>query len=90
MPPVSTFRVSGPALRALREERGLSHQQLAEKCGPYRHHKSLLKLETGDGKAVSEKFAQEIAKALGVPVAAFTQPGPGGGEVRPTPWKRVA
>lgn len=72
MPPVKTFRVNGPALRAIREGKELSLRQLAKRCGLHRHPQGLRKLETEDGKAVSESFAREIAGALQVSVSDFT------------------
>jgi transcriptional regulator with XRE-family HTH domain len=71
MAKVSTFRVRGADLRALRTRRGLSLRQLAALCPP-RHAQSIRKLETATGKPVSEVFAYQIANALAVDVTAFT------------------
>ena len=71
MPQVSTYRVSGEDLRALRVRRGLSLRRLAAMCPP-RHAQSIRKLETATGKPVSEVFAYQIANALGVHVSTFT------------------
>lgn len=73
MPIVSTFRVNGERLRALRVRRGLSLRQLAALCPP-RHAQSIRKLETATGKPVSEVFAYQIANALGVEVTDITLP----------------
>jgi transcriptional regulator with XRE-family HTH domain len=71
MAKVSTFRVNGEDLRALRVQQGLSLRRLAALCPP-RHAQSIRKLETATGKPVSEVFAYQIANALGVHVSAFT------------------
>ncbi len=71
MPQVSTFRVNGEALRAIRTRRGLSLRRLAAMCPP-RHAQSIRKLETATGKPVSEVFAYQIANALEVDVSEFT------------------
>jgi transcriptional regulator with XRE-family HTH domain len=72
MPQVSTFRVNGAALRALRTRRGLSVRQLARITGPGRHPQSIRRLETTADKRIGEVFAFQIANALEVDVAAFT------------------
>jgi transcriptional regulator with XRE-family HTH domain len=88
MPPVSTVRVNGPALRAIRKRRGLTLPQLAGKCGPHRHPQGIRKLETEDGKAASEAFVSEIARALKVDASEFTIAADG--EPEPEPARGAA
>lgn len=70
MPPVSTVRINGRALRALRISRGLEVRQLAARVG--RHPQSVRRLETGHGKLAGQVFAQQLANALKVNVSEFT------------------
>lgn len=63
MPQTSTIRINGPALRGLRVAQGLTRAQLAAKTG--RQTSSIRNLENGDGKAASDVFAVQIARALG-------------------------
>lgn len=70
MPPVSTVRINGPALRGLRTRRGFTVKQLAAKTG--RHPKAIGRLECGQGKPASEVFAVQLANALGADIADFT------------------
>ena len=79
MPPVSTYRVNGPALREIREDRGLTLRQLAQKLGTdrYRHPQGIRKYETEPGgKAISRDYARQIARALSVHVSEFTDAPP--------------
>lgn len=70
MPPVSTVRINGSALRALRITRGLEVRQLAAKVG--RHPQSVRRLETGRGKLAGKVFAQQLANALEADLSEFT------------------
>lgn len=72
MPPVSTYRVNGPALRAIREDRDLTLRQLAQRLGPHRHPQGIRKYETEDGKAMGQDYAKQIARVLKVHVSRFT------------------
>jgi len=72
MPPVSTVRINGPALRELRTSKGVAIGRLAKKTG--RHPKSIGRLEQGDGKPASLVFANQIARALRAKVADFALP----------------
>lgn len=70
MPPVSTVRIDGPALRDLRTRRGVTISQLAARTG--RHPKAIGRLECGKGKRASEVFANQLANALGASISEFT------------------
>lgn len=70
MPQVSTVRINGPALRGIREQRGLSVQQLARKIG--RHRQAITRLEISkEGKPASLVFANQLANALSTDIAEF-------------------
>lgn len=71
MPPVSTVRINGSALRALRISRGLEVRQLAARVG--RHPQSVRRLETGHGKHAGKVFAQQLANALEADTSEFTE-----------------
>lgn len=73
MPPVRTVRIKGPALRDLRERRGLTVARLARKIG--RHCQSITRLEIDrDGKEASRVFAYQLANALKADISDFTFP----------------
>lgn len=72
MPPVSTYRVNGPALREIRKDRGLTLRQLAQRLGPHRHPQGIRKYETEAGKAMGRDYAKQIACVLQVHVSEFT------------------
>ena len=75
MPHTRTVRIDGDALADLRARQGLSIVKLAKAIG--RHRQSVNKLETGRTTHASTAFAYQLARALGVEVAAFTLPEPG-------------
>ena len=56
----------GRVLKTLREERGLTQVDLANKAKVGRTY--IVKLETGDKKNPSLDILKKLAKALGVPV----------------------
>lgn len=64
MPQTRAVRINGPALRSLREQRGLTVPQLAARAG--RHPQSVRRLETGDGKYAGVVFAYQLANGLGL------------------------
>lgn len=56
----------GQVLKALREDKGLSQVELANKAKVERTY--IVKLESGDKKNPSLDILKKLAKALGVPV----------------------
>ena len=70
MPQVSTIRINGRALRELREQRGLTVQQLARKIG--RHRQSITRLEISNGKPASRVFAYQLVNALETDLSEIT------------------
>jgi transcriptional regulator with XRE-family HTH domain len=65
-------------LRALRINRGLSQEQLAERAGVARY--TLTRLETGKAKRVHPSTRLKIAAALGVTIADVDELRENGGE----------
>lgn len=72
MPQTRAVRINGPALRDLREQRGLTVRQLAARIG--RHPQSIRRLETGDGKFAGVVFGNQLANGLATDLADFTFP----------------
>lgn len=71
MPPVITsFRVHGPALRALRQKSFKSLKAVATEAGIDDSY--LAKLERGDNTNATQSVVDKIAAALGVSPDAFT------------------
>jgi transcriptional regulator with XRE-family HTH domain len=66
MPPVSTVRPNGPAIRALRHRRGLTLKALGLRIG--RHGQAIRNLEAGE-RLASEVMINQIANALDVDVS---------------------
>ena len=69
---VPTFSEIGARIRELREERGLSQEQLAKEIGLSRP--VVTKIEGGK-KAISSLELRQIADVLGVSTDALTDPG---------------
>lgn len=63
MPPASTKLLFGRALRALREERGYSQEELAERAGLHRNYVG--GIERGERNVALENISK-LAKALSV------------------------
>ena len=66
--PMSQRVVSGEAIKAIREAKRLSLRDLAEVTGVSAAH--LCRIENGD-RTPTDTQARQIAKALGVPLAAI-------------------
>lgn len=64
MPPASIKLLFGRALRALREERGYSQEELAERAGLHRNYVG--GIERGERNVALENISK-LAKALSVP-----------------------
>jgi transcriptional regulator with XRE-family HTH domain len=64
-------RAAGRWLRGLREARGLSQRELAERVGT-EYYSFISQLETGRGRIPPDRY-RVWAEALGVPPAAFVR-----------------
>jgi transcriptional regulator with XRE-family HTH domain len=78
MPLVPVLRPNGPLIRALREARKLSlddlARQVSDATGRPRHPQSLRNIENGNARAVGDSFLAAIADCLSVPLAGITLP----------------